>query len=144
MRIRCLLFYTLFSIISELVSENYFVRPYIDSDEVEIVRLLELVFDGWLCCFISCPRKTKLTLKQVATQLPYSRLHPTDQGAILILGIPQGTPSFVKHLTRTLIQHPNVSSFTLFRFQNDIQLPPRLSTNQWWNSTTQLWELPID
>ncbi|MFX1563788.1 MAG: hypothetical protein ACFFDP_10850 [Promethearchaeota archaeon] len=98
-----------------------------------------LAFNDFLCYFIICSQQTITTLLQISQQLPFSRLHPTEKGAILILGLPREGPSFVKHMTRTLVQLPGVKDFTVNRCEHDIHLTPYPSTGHLWNSSSQLW-----
>lgn len=99
-----------------------------------------LVFNDFLCYFIICSEETITVLLQLVEQLPFSRLHPTDEGVILILGIPLEGPSFVKHMTRTLLQLPGIKDFTVLRCERDIPLVPHPSTGHLWNDSTQLWK----
>ncbi|MFX1561900.1 MAG: hypothetical protein ACFFDP_01145 [Promethearchaeota archaeon] len=98
-----------------------------------------LAFHNFLYCFIICSQQSITILLQIVEQLPLSRLHPTENGAILVLGIPQEGPSFVKHLTQTLLHLPGIKDFIILRCEQDIPLVPNPSTTHLWNAKTQFW-----
>jgi len=98
-----------------------------------------LAFNDFLYCFIICSQQSYKILLQIIEQFPFSRFHPTENGAILVFGIPQEGPSFVKHLTQTFLHLPGIKDFTILRCEQDIPLVPNPSTVYLWNAETQLW-----
>lgn len=103
----------------------------------------QLAFDDTLCFIVECPEHLYPTIFQLATQQAHSRMYTTNQGIIMLLGIPMSGPSVVRQMNQTLIQLPAVKKVVSLRFKHDISEIPDLATASFWDKKNQLWKSKI-
>ena len=100
-----------------------------------------LVFSDIICLLIESDQAILEILHQLFAQYPSTHLFPTDLGAIVLLGIPSGSPSLIKQLTHTLLTIPRIQQRTVLRFKRHLPLLPSLKRYELWNAQTSLWEV---
>ncbi|MFX0168643.1 MAG: hypothetical protein ACFE89_04705 [Candidatus Hodarchaeota archaeon] len=101
-----------------------------------------MAFEDVLCLLISCEKPTLNILYQLITQYPMVQLFPTDDGAIILIGLPTVGPSLIKQLTRTLLTIPRIFKTKILRFKRNLPLLPSLQRHILWRANQRLWKVP--
>ena len=100
------------------------------------------IFQERLCLAAHCPQETNRILEQISVQYPFTILHPTDLGALLLLGSPVPASSLAIHLHRTISNIPKVDDTSILTLTRLPQPQITASLNANWNPAKQSW-LPI-
>jgi len=98
------------------------------------------LFQEQICLLSHCPQETNKILEQISVQYPFTILHPTDLGVILLLGSPVPSSSLAIHLHRTISHVPGVTSATVLSLSR-LPLPPiRAALHTHWDPSNQAWQ----
>jgi hypothetical protein len=106
---------------------------------VPLLAFSSVIFDSYLLCVVVCSAEATATLSQIVTQLPFSRILPTDKGAIVIIGTPEGGPGLAMQWTKTLLHLQGVENLVVLRIG---QYAPASLPMEWvtyWNQRRQQW-----
>ena len=104
-----------------------------------VLAFSNVLFDSYLLCTIICSAEATATLVQIASQLPFSRIYPTDKGAIVIIGTPEGGPGLAKQWTRTLLRVQGIEKLAVLRTSHYAPASLPISWACHWNETSQQW-----
>ncbi|MFW9831723.1 MAG: hypothetical protein ACFFD8_08110 [Candidatus Thorarchaeota archaeon] len=108
------------------------------------VTYSRLAFNDFLCIFLTCDDSRHELLHQLLSHHAMSHIFPTKEGAILVIGIPTGGASFLKHLTRTLLTVKGIQRITPIRLKREPSWTPHIRTHILWNHKRTQWIEPRD
>lgn len=104
-----------------------------------LLEFSTVIFDSYILCAIVCSAETTAMLGQITSQLPFSRIHPTDKGAIVIMGTPEGGPGLAKQWTRTLLRVQGIESLAVLRVDHYVPALLPISWTTYWDEKRQQW-----
>ncbi len=99
-----------------------------------------VAFKDYICIFVTCHESTLELFHQLSAQHALSQIIPTEDGAIILIGIPQGGASFMKQLTHTLVNISGLDLLAIFRLNREPALVPNLRTHRLWNEARKQWD----
>jgi len=106
---------------------------------VPLLAFSSVIFDSYVLCAIVCSAGATTTLCQIVSQLPFSRIHPTDKGAIVIIGTPEGGPGLAKHWTKTLLGVQGIENLAVLRIGQYAPASLPMNWVTYWNQKRQQW-----
>lgn len=106
---------------------------------VPLLAFSSIIFDSYILCAIVCSAEATALLCQIVSQLPFSRIHPTDKGAIVIVGTPEGGPGLARQWTKTLLRVQGIENLAVLRIDQYVPNSLPMDWVTWWDQKRQQW-----
>jgi hypothetical protein len=104
-----------------------------------LLAFSSVIFDSYMLCAIVCSAEAIAVLCQIISQLPFSRIHPTDKGAVVIIGTPEGGPGLVRQLTKTLLRVQGIENLAVLRIDRYVPTALPMDWITYWDQKRQQW-----
>jgi hypothetical protein len=104
-----------------------------------LLAFSSVIFDSYMLCAIVCSAEAIAVLCQIVSQLPFSRIHPTNKGAVVIIGTPEGGPGLVRQLTKTLLRVQGIENLAVLRIDRYVPTSLPMDWVTYWDQKRQQW-----